>query len=233
MALYVMKALIDRGKVERGWAGVSVQDLTPEFARSAGMETIRGALIADVVKGGPADRAGLKKKDIVVAYEGKEIRDSSTLRNEAAATPVGREARLTVIRGGKRVELVLKVGSLESSAKLLAAGVKERLGVEVRAVSAAEIGKYGLDEKQGVVIVWVDRKAPLGEAGFEVGDIILGIENQAVEGLESFIDLASALQPNQKITLLALDHRSGNMGNVQGDRPVIRDFNLDRKLEFV
>jgi serine protease Do len=61
----------------------------------------------------------------------------------------------------------------------------------------------------------VDPKGPLGEAGFEVGDIILGIDDQPVEGLESFINLASSLQPKQKFTLLALDRRSGNMGNVQ------------------
>ena len=65
------------------------------------------------------------------------------------------------------------------------------------------------------LLTWVDSKGPLGETGFEVGDIILGIENQPIENLESFIDLASSLKPKQKITLLALDHRSGNMGKVQ------------------
>jgi len=89
------------------------------------------------------------------------------------------------------------------------------LGVEVRAISPKEVNKYGLDNKQGVVVTWVDPKGPLGEAGFEVGDIILGIENQPIESLENFIDLAISLKPKQKVTLLALDHHSGNTGNVQ------------------
>jgi len=152
---------------------------------------------------------------VVIAYRGKEIPDSSTLRNEVAATPMGQEVKVTILRNGKREELSIRIGNLESSTKVLATAVKERLGVEVRVVSSREVNKYGLNNKQGVVVTWVDSKGPLGEAGFEVGDIILGIENQPIENLESFIDLAGSLKPKQKITLLALDHRSGNMGKVQ------------------
>lgn len=216
MAIYVSRALISHGKVERGWMGVSVQDLTPDLAKSAGAETTtKGALIADVVKGGPAEKAGLKKNDVVIAYGGKDIKDSSELRNAVAATAIGQEMKITVLRGGKRLELTIMTGSLESSAKILATSVRDRLGVDVRAVTAAEVTKYGLEDKQGVAITRVDPKGPLGQAGFEVGDIILGVENQPVESLENFIDLAGALKPDQKITILALDFRSGNMGNVQ------------------
>ena len=215
MALYVSKALIAHGKVERGWVGISVQELTPELAKSAGSEALRGAFIAEVVKGGPAEKSGLRKNDIVIAYGGKEIRDSGAFRNEVAATPIGQDMKVSVLRSGKREEFVVRIASLESSTKLLAVGVRERLGVEVRAVSPIEMKKYSLEEKQGVVITRVDPKGALGEAGFEVGDVILGIENQPIESLEGFISIASSLQPKQKITLLAIDHRSGNMGNAQ------------------
>ena len=215
MALNVSRALIAHGKVERGWAGVSVQDLTPELAKSVHMETMKGAFIADVAKGGPAEKGGMRKNDVVVAYKGKEIPDSSTLRNEVAATPVGEEAKVSILRNGKRAELTLKIENLESSVTVLAAAVRDRLGVAVRTVSPAEVNKYGLDNKQGVIITRVDPKGLLGEAGFEVGDIILGIDNQPVESLESFIDLAISLKPKQKISLLAIDHRTGNMGDVQ------------------
>lgn len=215
MALYVSKALIAHGKVQRGWMGISIQEVTPELAKSVGAETSRGALIADVVKGGPAEKSGLRKNDIVIAYGGKEIRDSSSFRNEVAATPIGQDVRIGVIRSGKREEFVVRIASMESSTNLLAAGVRERLGVEVRAINSVEVKKYGLDGKRGVVITRVDPKGALGEAGFEVGDVILGIEDQPVESLEGFIGTASSLQPKQKITLLAIDHRTGNMGNAQ------------------
>jgi serine protease Do len=151
----------------------------------------------------------------VIAYRGKEIPDSSTLRNEVAATSVGQEAKVTVLRNGKKEELTVKIGNLETSTKILATSIKDRLGAEVRVVSSREVEKYGLDPKQGVAIIWLDAKGPLKEAGFELGDIILGINNQPVEGLESFVELVSVLKPNQKISILALDHRSGNTGMVQ------------------
>ena len=97
----------------------------------------------------------------------------------------------------------------------MAKTVKERLGVEVREITPREVKKYNMDNKQGVVITRVDPKGPLGEAGFEVGDIILGVENQPIEGVENFIAIASTLKPKQTVTLIALDHRSGNVGTLQ------------------
>jgi serine protease Do len=215
MALYIAKELIAHGKVQRGWLGVSVQDLTPELAKSSGIESTKGALIAEVVKGGPAEKAGLKKDDVIVAYQGKEIEDASTLRNEVATSAIGQEAKVTVLRKGKKVDLTVKIGNLEDAAKLLSASVKERFGGEFRSVTAKEAEKYGLDSGQGVVIVQVDSKGPLGQVGFEVGDIILEINSQPIEGMEGFVGLVSTLKPGQEIAVLALDHRSGNSGYVE------------------
>ena len=215
MAQYVAKALIAHGKVERGWLGVTIRNLTPELAKGLHAETLKGVLIADVAKGGPADKAGLKKNDVVIAYRGKEISESGQLRTEVAETPIGSEAKVTVLRGGKREELTVKVGSLEASVRVLASVVKERLGAEVRSPNSAEVNKYGLNPNQGVMITWLDPKGPMREAGFEVGDMILAIDNQPIESMEGFVDLVSLLKPKQKISVLALDHRTGNTGTVQ------------------
>jgi serine protease Do len=214
MALHVAKALIAHGKVERGWFGVTIRDLTPELAKSAHVETLKGALVVDVVKGGPAEQAGLKKDDVIIAYRGKEIPDSSTLRNDVANTPIGQEAEVTILRDGKKEEVRVKIGSLEASAQIMAAAVKDRLGVEVRALTTQELEKYGLNENQGVAISWLDAKGPLHAAGFEVGDVILGINNQPVVGVDGFVHLATALPSNQKASFVVLDHRSGNTGTV-------------------
>ncbi len=215
MALYVSKALIAHGKVVRGWAGVTIQDLTPELAKTAGAGSAKGVYVADVVKGGPAEKAGIRKGDVLTAYGGKGISDSAALRNAVAATPVGQEVKATVLREGKKLELTIRIENLELMAKALAAEVKERLGVGVRAVSPAEAKKYGLDGKQGVAIASIEASSVFGEAGFEVGDIILGIDNQPVADLDTFVQLASALKPNAKAIILGLDHRTGNMGNVE------------------
>ena len=99
--------------------------------------------------------------------------------------------------------------------QLLAASVKERLGAEVRLPTKKEIQQYGLNPNQGVVITWLDSKGLLAGAGFEVGDMILAINGQPIEGMESFVDLVSALRPNHKISILALDHRTGNTVTIQ------------------
>jgi membrane-associated protease RseP (regulator of RpoE activity) len=125
------------------------------------------------------------------------------------------EAKLTVLCKGKKEELAVKIGNLEDATKLLSASVKERLGAEVRSVMAKEKEKYVLDSQHGVVVAWLDKQGPLGQVGFEVGDIILEINGQRVEGMESFIDLVNTLKPRQKIAVLALDHRSGDIGYVQ------------------
>jgi serine protease Do len=215
MAQYIAKTLIAHGKVERGWLGVTIRDLTPELAKNVHAETLKGALIVDVAKGGPAEKAGLKKNDVVIGYRGKEIPDTSTLRNDVADTPIGTEAKITVLRNGKKEELTVKIGSLEASTKILAAAVKDHLGVEVRSPNSMEVNKYGINPNQGVVITWEDSKGPLKEAGFEVRDMILAINNQPVESMESFVDMVTLLRPKQKISIVALDHRTGNTGTVQ------------------
>lgn len=215
IATHIAKALIAHGKVERGWLGVEIRDLTPELAKKVNAPGMKGVLVADVTKGGPAEKAGMKKNDVIVALGGKEVSDSSILRNQVADSPIGQEVKVAVLRNGHREELTVKIGNLASANILLASAIKERLGVEVQAVTPREVQKYNMNDNQGVVITKVESKGPLGEAGFEVGDIILGIDNQPVAGLDDFIAMISTLQPKQKITILALDHRTGNMGNVE------------------
>jgi serine protease Do len=215
MALHVAKTIISRGKVERGWLGVSVQDVTPELSRSLSLGTAKGALINDVVKGGPAERAGLKRHDVVVGYQGREISDAAALRNMAALTPIGQDARVTALRQGKKQEFTVRIGNLQEAAKATAGVIKERFGAEVRAVTSKEAERLGLEAGQGVAIVSVEPKGPLGIAGFEPGDMILEINGEAITGLDTFIELASALKPRQRVTLLAVDQRSGNTGTIQ------------------
>jgi len=215
MAAHIASALIAHGKVERGWLGVSIQDLTPELAKKFGLAAPKGALVADVVKGSPADKAGLRRGDVLLSYRGNAIPDASTLRNEVAGTASGQEVKLTVWRDGKEQAFTLRIGSLEDAIGMLAASVRERLGVVVRPVNEKEAQKYGLDPQEGVAITSVDPGGPLGEAGFEVNDIILEIDNASVEGVEGFVDMVNALPHNQKVVIKALDHRSGDTGYLE------------------
>ena len=215
MAQYVAKTLIAHGKVERGWLGVSIRNLTPELAKSVQTKTLTGALVVEVTKGGPADKAGIKKNDVIIVYRGKEVIGINEFRNAVAETPIGTEAKITILRDGRKEDLTIRIGSLEEATKLLSISVKERLGIEVRSPNSLETSKYGLNQNQGVVIIEIDPKSPLKEAGFEKGDIILAIDDQPIQSTESFVDLISLLKPKVKISILALDHRTGNTGTVQ------------------
>ena len=215
MALHIAKMLIARGKVERGWLGVSIQDLTPELAKSFGLDAPKGALVAEVAKDGPGEKAGLKRGDVILSYQGKDVRNASALRNEVANTPVGKEVKLIVWRDVKKKELAVAIGNAENISKMLAASVNRRLGGEVRAVAPQEMQELGLEPDEGVAIASVDRKGPLSEVGFEPGDIILEVDGQPVEGVESFLEIVNSLQPGQEVTMLAIDRRSGQSGYLQ------------------
>jgi serine protease Do len=215
MALHIATALIAHGKVERGWLGVSIQDLTPELAKKFTLANTRGALIAEVLKGSPADKGGLKRGDVILSYRGKPVPDSGALRNEVANTPLGESAKLIVWRDGKQQELTVKVGSLEEAAKMLLGSVKERLGVTVRPVTPKETDAYGLDTDEGVAISSVDPQGPLDQAGFEVDDIILELNGTSVEGVDGLVNLVNGLPHKEKVIIKALDHRSGDTGDVE------------------
>jgi Do/DeqQ family serine protease len=219
MAVHVAQALIAHGKVERGWLGVDTQALTPDLAKSFGLTVPKGALIAEVLNGGPADKAGLKSGDVVLAYQGKEIPDASTLRNEVAKSSIGQEVKVGIWRNGQRQDITVTVGNLDDATKLLNTALKERLGVVVGPLTPKLAAKYGLTSSEGVQIQWVDPKGPFGKVGFEVGDIILAINQQPIQGVDGFDSVMKDATHHQKIVLQAVDHRTGQSALVQVEVP--------------
>jgi serine protease Do len=215
MALYIANRLISHGKVERGWLGVAIKDMSPEQAKLLGLASPRGAVIEETVKGGPADRAGLRKGDVVTAVQGKEVLNGASFRNEVAIMPVGTDVTITFIREGKRVDAVLKIGGAQEAGKATSQSVRERLGVEVRPLNQKETRKYRFNRGQGAAVAWADPKGPLGKAGLEAGDIILEINGMEVGEVKDVTDIVGTLRPHQEVTVLAVDYRTGNTGYVK------------------
>jgi serine protease Do len=116
---------------------------------------------------------------------------------------------------GSHTTISVKIGNLKDPTKTSAILLRDRLGAEIRVVTAEEAEKYNLDFLHGVAIAWLDPIGSLTEVGLEVGDIILEINGKAIEGYEGFLDLVKSFKPHQLITFLALDHRSGHTGYVQ------------------
>ena len=215
MAVHVAKALIDHGKVVRGWIGVSIKDLTPDQIKSMKLDGKKGAVITDVVPNSPAAKAGLKKDDLVVNFKGNAISDASSLQRLVGDTPVGETAKLTVRRDGKSVDLTVKIGNLDDAVQRIAASLEDRIGAVVRPLKAGERSKYGLESGQGVAIASLDKGGPLETVGFEKNDVILDVNNMPVEGVEGFVALIKSLPAHQQVLVKALDNRTGQSGFVQ------------------
>jgi serine protease Do len=122
--------------------------------------------------------------------------------------------KLMIFRDGRQQELTVRVGRLEDSTKFLGATVKERIGAEVRALTAKEAEKYGLEKPQGVVISRLDPKGSFAKAGLELSDVVLAIGDQAIEGVDTFVRFITALPAGQEIPFTVLDHRDGEVGAV-------------------
>jgi serine protease Do len=215
MADHVAKALIAHGKVERGWVGVDAQDLTSDLAKSFGLAAPKGALIAEVEKGGPADKAGLKKGDVVVSYQDRQVTDASDFRNDVANSAIGQQVNIGIWRDDNKEEIPITIGNLDVARKAIAAELKSRLGVVVRPLTIKEAEDYGLSLPEGVAVQWVDPNGPIGKAGFKVGDVILAIDDHPVQGVNSFDEMMTEIPHHQKIVLLAINHKSGQSGYVQ------------------
>jgi serine protease Do len=215
MAVHVAEALLDHGKVIRGWLGVSIHDLTPKQVKSMKLSSNKGAVIADVVPDGPAEIAGLQKDDVVVAFNGKPVANAAVLQRLVGDTPVDDTAQLTVIRDGKQKDLTVTVGNMDDAMRLIAASLEKRIGAVVRPLKAKERSQYGLQAGKGVAIKSLDVGGALENVGFEKGDVILGVNNIPVQGVEGFVTLIQSIPPHQRTLFQAIDHRTGQRGMVQ------------------
>ncbi|MEJ2168890.1 MAG: PDZ domain-containing protein [Desulfobacterales bacterium] len=189
--------------------------MTPEKAKSLGLSAPGGALVEGVMKGGPADEAGIEKGDVILKFEGQSVSQAAALRNMVADTTPGKEAKVELWRNGQKKDVTVKIGDLEELAKKVTAVIKDRLGAEVGPVSEEEAKHYGLHAAEGVTVESVNPDGPLGKAGFEKGDVILAVNKQPVAGVDSFAAMLEKLPHDKEVNLLAVDHRTGNAGYVQ------------------
>jgi serine protease Do len=215
IATHISQELIKHGKVVRGWLGVSLQSITPDLAKSFGLSSTKGALVANVIKGGPAEHAGVKQGDAIIAYNDKPVNDPSSLRNSVSLTPVDSQVKLTVMRNGAKQDITVKVGNLEEQEKAISASLKREFGIEVSPMTPEQANAYGLGSQSGVVVTEVDSKSAFGKAGFEKGDIILQIDNQPIGDADSLFVMLSSLKSKQKVTVSAVDHKTGQAGDIE------------------
>jgi len=182
----LLSDLKSKGKVTRGWLGVSIQQLTPDLAASLGIDKAAGALVATVANGSPAEKAGIKVGDVIIEYDGKPIRQSSELPILVARTDVGKSVPLKVFRDKNEVRLSVIIEELKEEEIVASPSKKSDLGLTVQRLPAEMARNLGLEETQGVVITAVDPGGPGAAAGFRRGDVILEIDRKPIRGLSDY-----------------------------------------------
>ncbi len=189
LAKEIVPQLKDKGKVTRGWLGVMIQKVTPDIAESLGLDESKGALVADVVKDGPAEAAGLKQGDVIVEFDGKPVNDSAELPLLVARTTVGKTAKLTVIRDKKRETFTVTIAELKDEEELAQAGGGggEDLGITVQSLTPELAENLGLERGlKGVVVTQVDPSGPAGDAGMRRGDVIVEVNRTPVKDVGAY-----------------------------------------------
>ncbi len=214
VATQVVAQLKSAGKVSRGWLGVNIQDVNRELAESFGMKKPQGALVAKILPKSPAEAAGIQVGDIILAYNGTEITNSSALPPLVGMTKIGETAKLKVLREGANKELVVKIGALptDDDEPVLAKGELEgqmvtRLGVRVANLTA-EMREQLEVTKFGVLVTDVVQRSPAFEAGLRKGDVIQRLQDQSVKDVAHLQDLAKGLAKGKTVAVLVL--RGGN-----------------------
>ena len=213
MTKNIVSQLKNGGKVVRGWIGVYVQQVTPEIAESFNLKEDSGALVADITADGPADKAGLKRGDIIVEVNGTQIDEMPELPKLVASYAPGTKTKMKVIRDGKEKVLSIKLGELpENGAKVSTRKhdneVEKKLGLIVQDITPQAKSRLGLESSDGVVITNVSAGSVAADAGLIRGDVILEINKKQIANLDDYRKQVDSSKEGQ--TLLFLVKRGSN-----------------------
>jgi serine protease Do len=184
------------GKVNRGWMGVSIQELTPELAKSFGLDDTKGALIGHVMPNDPADKAGIKAGDVIVEFDGKPVLSSRELVAVVGATPPDKEVTVKLIREREKRTVTLvtsrradnagRAGQEEEEEEQEPASGEGALGLTVREITKELAQRYELEETSGILVTGISPGGPADEAGVRRGDIILEAAHKQVRDVKQF-----------------------------------------------
>jgi serine protease Do len=189
MAKQIIPQLRDEGHVTRGWLGVTIQPMSEELAETFGLDQPKGALVNEVLEDSPAAKAGVKRGDIILEFDGKEIDEMNDLPRIVASTPIDKNVKMVIFREGKQREVKVTVGKLDDGSKTLSREdpvEKDLLGLNVANISAELAERYDLKDGQGVVITRIDPQGAAAEANLRMGDLVLEVEGQEVKTVQEF-----------------------------------------------
>ncbi len=207
MVKIIKKQLIKTGRVTRGYLGVTIQDLTEALRKSFGIEEKQGVLIADVAEDSPAEKAGIKRGDLVIEFNGKKVKEVGQFRNMVSLTSPGTEAEIVVIRNGKEKHITVKLDDLNKSktAMVSQSDIVDKLGFRVQDITKNLAQRFGYGKIEGVMISEVIPGSPAYLAGLRRGFLILEVERVPVRNSKEFLREVKKAMKSKRILFLVQD----------------------------
>ena len=215
----VMTQLIEKGEVERGWLGVMIQDVDHNLSEKLEFDSPHGALITMVGKNSPAEKGGMRHGDVVLEFNGVQIRDRDHLRYVVASTGIDSTVSVKVIRQGKKRNLKIKLAKRTEEA---IATLSNRVappsedadqevfsGIQVQNLTSEMAKRYNHQDQKGVIVIKVKQRTAAARAGIQEGDLIQEIDWEKVENLDDYRKRLDQLKDESKVTLY-IRHESGN-----------------------
>jgi serine protease Do len=207
MAKKIYTELQTKGRVSRGWLGVSIQPLTPDLASSFGAKDAKGVLISDVVPDSPAGKAGLKPGDILLEFEGKKTDAPADLQRAVGLASPGQDSKVKVWRDGSERTLTVKIGEAPDEREAQQRGSSRGstptvLGLDVRAITPEVARQLNLRASEGVIVARVDEGSPAAEAGIQRGDVIREINRQRVRTPADYERITGDAKDGDRLTVL-------------------------------
>ncbi|CAB1059112.1 HtrA protease/chaperone protein [Olavius sp. associated proteobacterium Delta 1] len=211
----IVSQLKSDGEVTRGWLGVTIQDLKGDLAQYYGVDGKSGVMVVDVVPGDPADKGGVKPKDIITIVNGKRINTSRDLTNLAANLVVGDTANVTILRDGKHKTLHVKIGKRPLTMAAASQNQHEQkdseYGFEVTELTPEIARRLNIKETAGVIVVGVAPNSKADAAGVKQGDLIIEVNRKNVDSVKDFKSLLDQYKDGDGISLLVQRMNAGLM----------------------
>ncbi len=216
LAKDIMDQLKEHGHVIRGWLGVEIQEVTPDLAQSFSLAKPEGALVASVVEDGPAAKAGVKRGDIILKFNGRPVPDEHHLPEMVAQTPINGTVPLEILRDGKKMTLDVKIGELKET-KLASAKSEEsnnNWGLQVQALTPEIAQQLNLKLSKGVVVRGVTPDTPGADAGIQPGDVVLEVNHRKIDSVDEFLSEAKSAKSSNKPALLLVQRGDATLYTV-------------------
>jgi serine protease Do len=204
MARRIYTELVAKGKVTRGWLGVSIQPLTPELAKSFGARDDKGVLISDIVPDSPAARSGFQPGDILLEFDGKKMDGPADLQRAVGFKAPGSTAKAKVVRDRGEKTLEVKIGEAPDDREIAQRTNrgKSLLGLDVRTITPEIARQFSLRSTEGVIVARVEESSAAAEAGVQPRDVIREVNRQRIRTMADFERLTKDVKDGDRLTFL-------------------------------